>query len=460
MMITKAFVFPFLIFFDIVASYQINFYDKTWFKKSWQHFPVRQIPEYESKTELLEIQSILEKKPPLIFVEEADKLQHDLIETSKGNAFVVIAGNCVETFDDFRVEDMKDFSKLMFQIGLRISKETGKKAVKIGRIAGQYAKPRSNAFEDDEKQIPSYRGDIIHSFDKRYRTPDPKRLLDAYHHSVSSLNLLRAFSKGGLASLERVEQWKINSISSEIQDIFLKDIQTHLKLLRGLSLNPSKSFILQETNLYTAHECLHLPYEESLTRFDSQSFRPFSCSSHFLWIGERTRHYNEAHIEFIRGIHNPIGLKVSSQYEKEELLKTIQKVNPYNFMGRVTLMTRFGADKINELSNLIQLIQEHRLNVVWICDPMHGNTKEKDGFKVRYIEDIQYEIQQFFNIHYSLGTIPGGIHLEATPSNVSEILDTKQDSIIPEKYTTKCDPRLNGTQILSLVEYTMSFIKH
>ena len=180
-----------------------------------------------------------------------------------------------------------------------------------------------------------------------------------------------------------------SAISTAVINLLANNLESVISLL-------SKSFILQETNLYTAHECLHLPYEESLTRFDSQSFRPFSCSSHFLWIGERTRHYNEAHIEFIRGIHNPIGLKVSSQYEKEELLKTIQKVNPYNFMGRVTLMTRFGADKINELSNLIQLIQEHRLNVVWICDPMHGNTKEKDGFKVRYIEDIQYEIQQFF----------------------------------------------------------------
>lgn len=456
----KFFILPFLILFDFVTPYQINFYDKTWFKKSWQHFPVRHLPEYESKTELLEIQSILEKKPPLIFVEEADKLQQELIETSKGNAFVVIAGNCVETFDDFRVEDMKDFSKLMFQIGLRISKETGKKAVKIGRIAGQYAKPRSSPFEDDEKKIPSYRGDIIHSWDKNNRTPDPKRLLDAYHHSVSSLNLLRAFSKGGLASLDRVQQWKIDSISSEIQDIFLKDIESHLKLLRGLSLNPSKSFILQETNLYIAHECLHLPYEESLTRFDSTSFRPFSCSSHFLWIGERTRQYDEAHIEFIRGIHNPIGIKVSSEYEKDELLKTIQKINPYNFMGRVTIMTRFGADKINQLPKLIQLIQDHRLNVVWICDPMHGNTKEKDGFKVRYIDDIQYEIQHFFQMHYILGTIPGGIHLEATPSNVSEVLESKRDFVIPDKYTTKCDPRLNGTQILSVLEYTMSLINH
>ena len=451
--------FSFFSFLSLATSYQINYYDKTWSKKSWQNYPCRQLPDYDSKQDLVKVQTILEKKPPLIFVEEADKLQQELIEASKGNAFVVIAGNCVESFDDFSVDDIKNFSKLMLQIGIRISKETGKKAVKIGRIAGQYAKPRSKNYENDENQIPSYRGDIIHSWDKAKRKPDPNRMLDAYHHSVSTLNLLRAFSKGGLASLHRIDQWKINSIPSETQDIFLKDIQSHLKLLRGLTINPSKSNVLQETNLYIAHECLHLAYEESLTRIDPYTFRPYSCSSHFLWVGERTRNYDEAHIEFIRGIHNPIGIKVSANYQEDELIKSIQKVNPYNLMGRVSLMTRFGAQEIHKLPKLIQLIQKNNLNVVWICDPMHGNTKEKDGYKVRYMDDIKHEIEKFFVYNYECGSVPGGIHLEATASNVTETIDHSKQDIIPEQYTTKCDPRLNGKQILSIMEFTLSLFK-
>ena len=445
----------FLFCFFIFPVQAFNFYDSSWSKSSWSGLPKKQLPTYNAVDKMEVVKRQLEKKPPLIFVEEADTLQRELIQTSKGNAFTIIMGDCVETFDNFSVENIKDFSKLIFQIGIRVSKETGMKAVKIGRIAGQYAKPRSQEYENG---ILSYKGDIIHGYEANDRDPDAGRMLEAYYHSVSTLNLLRAFSKGGFAALNNVDQWKIKSVDDGTQQEFLLDLQEHLRLLKGLGIPALTSSVLQETNLYIGHECLLLPYEESLTRVDSKSFRPYSCSAHFLWIGERTRDLDGAHVEFIRGIHNPIGIKVSADFDEDEIIGLLKKVNPFNQMGKVVLMTRFGRNFIHKLPDLIRTVEEHKCNVVWVCDPMHGNTFSKDGYKVRCMEDIEYEMIEFFKYHKLMGTVAGGIHLESTSRNVSEIINTVDNSIDPARYETKCDPRLNGTQTLQLMNILLDYM--
>ena len=445
------FLFPFL-----VDSFQ-NIYDLTWTKTSWRGKVPYQIPDYPSPKKLEDMVHLLEKQPPLIFVEEADQLQRELIQVAKGNRFLFIGGDCAESISEFSVATVKDYCKFMLQIGVLISMSTGLRTVKIGRIAGQFAKPRSQEFENvDGKQYLSYRGDIINDRELESRTPCPKRMLAAYVQAVGTLNLLRAFTKSGFASLDSFADWYIDSISFGTQRKIFDDLQAFLTVLQGFGVSPMTHRNFQETILYSGHECLLLPYEEAFTRLDPRNHRPFACSGHFLWLGERTRKLDAAQVEYLRGIHNPIGIKVSHQYDSHELLDIIQRLNPSHQMGKIVIMTRFGAKHVYRLPKLIKLIQEHKLNVVWVCDPMHANTYELSNVKTRSIRDIQYEIEAFFRYHHELNTIAGGIHLEMTPSNVSEVVSSKQNYIDHERYTTQCDPRLNGEQTLEVVQYTVN----
>ena len=445
----------------VTHSFQVNLYDMTWTKSNWKNFTTYQLPEYSSPQNVKLIQTQLEQKPPLIFVEEADRLQLDLIQVSKGHGFVLIAGDCAESMEDSQVQTIKDYCKIMLQLGILVTKRTGKKAVKIGRIAGQFAKPRSCEYEQvDGKRLLTYRGDIINDQSKSRRDPDPSRMLDAYVHSVGTLNLLRAFTKGGFASLHNIPQWYVKTIDFHLQKQLISDVMRDFHFWNGLGISVQSNRLLQDTNFFIGHECLLLPYEESFTRMDPKSLRYFSCSAHFLWIGERTRKIDSAQIEYIRGIHNPIGIKISHMYHEDELETIIKRVNPGNQVGKLVLMTRFGRKNIKKLNNLIEWVKEKNFNVIWICDPMHGNTYEKQGYKTRCIRDIQYEIDKFLFYHHRHQTLPGGIHLEMTPKNVSEVIEHRRDTINPLKYETKCDPRLNGTQSIMVMNYLLSRIKH
>ncbi len=451
-------IFIIFVFSDFLVSesFFANFNDLTWTKESWKKYTPYQIPSYPSTERLETMEALLTDQPPLIFVEEAQLLQRELIHVSKGNRFLFMGGDCAESFDDFSVKSLKDYCKLMLQIGCTISISTGLKTVKIGRIAGQFAKPRSSEFERYlNETILTFRGDIVHGHRKDDRVPDPSRLFLAYIQAVSTLNLLRAFTKGGFASLDSFSEWYIDTIDKDLQDMGFSEISRTIDRLHGFGISPRYEKILQETSLYTGHECLLLPYEQALTRVDPKSLGVFACSAHFLWIGERTRKIDAAQIEYLRGVQNPIGIKVSSHYTQEELLAIIKRVNPSNQMGKVTLMTRFGVEFIHELPKLILFVIEQRLNVVWVCDPMHGNTFDYNGIKTRTMKDIKFEIHEFFRFHDQYNTNPGGIHLEMTSLNVSEVIETRSDP--PPNldfYQSKCDPRLNGTQTLDVVRYT------
>ena len=434
-----------------------------WFKSSWKNKNPIQIPIYKDEIFLKEIQQKLQQKPPLIFAEESNTLKQDLKLAGYGKNFLLMGGDCAETFDT-DVNKVKNLYKIILQMGIILTHSSGKKSIKIGRIAGQYAKPRSNDVEIvNEHEYMVYKGDIINSIQLNNRIPDPSRMLDAYHHSSQTLNILRAFSSGGFAHLENLENWKSDYYQDD--DIIykkynktIKSIQQSINFMKGLDVN-LKNPLFSQTTLYTGHECLLLPYEEQFIR--EHQNKSYSCSSHFLWIGDRTNSINSSQIEFVRGIENPIGLKVSSNTNPNELVKIINLLNPENEMGKITLITRFGHTKINRyLPIFINLIEKHKLNVVWCCDPMHGNTFSVSNIKTRSLHHIKKELDNFFKIHYSMNTIPAGIHLELTPENVTECIDSHLFSTnsvmsfrdcLEKNYKTLCDPRLNYRQSLDLV---------
>ena len=427
-----------------------------WSPASWRKSVIRQIPTYENQTALTSIENQLKRKPPLIFANECENLKRDLAKAANGDAFVLMGGDCAETFEDFDTVTIRELYKLLLQMGILQTYASGKKTVKIARAAGQFAKPRSNDFETRNNiTLPVFRGDIINSneFSVEERRPDPNRMLQAYEQSVETINLLRAFSSGGFASLHQLQKWNLLALQRKelTNPQLIHGINQALKFFYGLGL-PFSHPLLSQTALYTGHECLLLHYEEALTRQDSLTKKYYDCSSHFLWIGDRTRHIDSAHVEFCRGIHNPIGIKVSKHTNITELLQIIHQLNPTNEYGKITLITRFGADEIDEyFPPIIKAICKEVINIVWCCDPMHGNGKTVQGIKTRYVTDIQKEIRSFFTILKLYNQNPGGIHLEMTPLNVTECISPSDNNTL-ENYKSLCDPRLNRKQALSLFE--------
>jgi 3-deoxy-7-phosphoheptulonate synthase len=436
-----------------------------WTPGSWRDFKKydKQMPKYKSRKALKTVEENLKKQAPLVSADECHALKKEIHLAGTGRAFLFMGGDCAESFDDFSSNHVRDFYKFMLQIGILLSYSTGLPTIKMARIAGQYAKPRSNPYEilKNGTKVLSYKGDIINDFHVDKRNPDPKRMLQAYHQSTQTLNLLRAFSYGGYSDIRRLDHWRTQD-GYVCENSYYESINLAIRFIKALKIS-KKNPVLTQTDIYTAHECLLLPYEEALTRCDSFSKKMYDCSSHFLWVGERTRSIKSPHVEFLSGVHNPIGIKISEACTNEELIALIHKLNPENEYGKITLITRFGVDKIQDhLPRMIRAVQENRKYVTWCCDPMHGNTKSMGDFKTRIVSDVLEEIMEFFEIHKEHGTIPGGIHLEMTPNIVTECIDFRQvtSENLSENYLSKCDPRLNGRQVLDVMEDFADFYFH
>jgi len=435
-----------------------------WTPRSWRDFPIKQQPTYEDQEALKNVEAELGSYPPLIFAGEARTLKAELAKVGRGEAFLLQGGDCAESFADFNTPNIKNFFKLMLQMNMVMMYSTGKPVVKVGRIAGQFAKPRSSDFEEiDGVKLPSYRGDIINGieFTEDARIPNPHNMIKAYNQASATQNLLRAFSRGGLADLNKVHQWNLDFIKdhtlgqkyTELSD----KIDRSVKFMAACGLSSDQVPQLHQTTMYTSHEALLLNYEEALTREDTEDDnRYYDCSAHMLWIGDRTRDLTEAHIEFFRGIANPIGCKVGPTMGEDELIELIDALNPNNEEGRLNLIVRMGASKIEEyFPKLLKRVRDEGKHVVWSCDPMHGNVeKSSTGYKTRDFANILSEVEQFFAIHKRLGTVAGGIHLEMTGNDVTECTGSESCAITAEdlgsRYHTQCDPRLNASQALEL----------
>ncbi|BBN83945.1 phospho-2-dehydro-3-deoxyheptonate aldolase [Pseudoalteromonas sp. A25] len=435
---------------------------KPWNPDSWRDHPIVQQPEYPSQQELKLVEKQLNNAPPLVFAEETRSLYKQLADVCDGKAFLLQGGDCAESFADFNAANIRDTFKTLLQMAVVLTYGGKCPVVKIARMAGQYAKPRSSDFETiDGIALPSYRGDIINNFEftEEARIPDPNRLMTAYHHSAATLNLLRAFAQGGLADLHQVNRWNMSFVAAnplkEKYQQLADRIQDALEFMEVCGINSAVAPSLKETDLYTSHEALLLGYEEALTRRDHLSGDWYDCSAHFVWIGERTRQLDHAHIEFFRGIKNPIGVKVGPGMKPDELIELIDALNPDNIPGRLTLITRMGADVLPEkLPALVRKVQEEGRKVIWSSDPMHGNTeKASTGYKTRSFNNILREISQFFAVHKAEGSYPGGVHLEMTGQHVTECTGGAyglSDEDLAQRYRTQCDPRLNADQVLEL----------
>ncbi|WP_404396909.1 class II 3-deoxy-7-phosphoheptulonate synthase [Pseudoalteromonas phenolica] len=433
-----------------------------WNPNSWRDFPIVQQPEYPDQAQLKQVEKQLNSAPPLVFAEETRSLYKSLTDVCEGKAFLLQGGDCAESFSDFSAANIRDTFKTLLQMAVVLTYGGKCPVVKIARMAGQYAKPRSSDYETvNGVSLPSYRGDIVNSFEftESARIPDPNRLMTAYHHSAATLNLLRAFAQGGLADLHQVNRWNMSFVAANpLKEKFqqLADrIQDALQFMEVCGIDSTVAPSLKETSLYTSHEALLLGYEEALTRRDHLTGDWYDCSSHFVWIGERTRQLDHAHIEFFRGIKNPIGVKVGPGMKPDELIELIDALNPDNIPGRLTLITRMGADILPEkLPALVRKVQEEGRKVIWSSDPMHGNTeKATTGYKTRSFNNILREISQFFAVHKSEGSYAGGVHLEMTGQHVTECTGGAyglSDEDLAQRYRTQCDPRLNADQVLEL----------
>ncbi len=435
----------------------------SWTPSSWRAFPIKQQPTYQDQQALIDVEEQLSSYPPLIFAGEARTLKAKLAKVGRGEAFLLQGGDCAESFADFNSPNIKNLFKLMLQMNMVLMYSTGKPVVKIGRIAGQFAKPRSSDFEEiDGVKLPSYRGDIINGmeFTEKARIPNPHNMIKAYNQGAATLNLVRAFARGGLADLNKVHQWNLDFIKDnplgQKYDELSKKIDRSMKFMAACGLTSDRVPQLHETTLFTSHEALLLNYEEALTRKDELDEKWYDCSAHMLWIGDRTRELTGAHIEYFRGINNPIGCKVGPSMEEDELIELIDALNPENEEGRLNLIVRMGANKIQEFfPKLLRRVRDEGKNVVWSCDPMHGNVeKSSTGFKTRDFDNILSEVSQFFEIHKEMGTIAGGIHLEMTGNDVTECTGSTSCPItandLASRYHTQCDPRLNASQALEL----------
>ena len=434
-----------------------------WEPNSWRDYPIKQQPIYKDPALLKDVETELASYPPLIFAGEARNLKNDLVKAGRGEAFIVQGGDCAESFGAFNADVIKNMFKLILQMSVVMTYSAGKPVVKIGRMAGQFAKPRSSDYEEiDGVKLPSYRGDIINDigFTEAAREPDPRRMIRAYNQSAATMNLLRAFSRGGLADLNEVHRWNLDFIKGhplgQRYEQMSNQIDKSMKFLSAAGITSANAPQLRQTTVYTSHEALLLPYEEALTRVDSITGDWYNTSAHMLWIGDRTRDLDGAHIEYFRGIHNPIGCKVGPSMETQELLDLIDALNPANEEGRLNLIVRMGADKISEhFPPLLRAVRDAGRHVVWTIDPMHGNVqKSSTGFKTRDFDKILSEVEQFFAIHEAEGTVAAGIHLEMTGEDVTECTGSTSSPIseadLGSRYHTQCDPRLNANQSLEL----------
>ena len=435
----------------------------SWNPSSWREFPIKQQPEYKDRELLKRVEEQLKSFPPLIFAGEARELKSSLAKVAKGEAILLQGGDCAESFANFNATSIRDLFKVLLQMNMVLMYSSGKPVIKIGRIAGQYAKPRSSDYEEiNGVKLPSYRGDIVNDIDftPEAREAKPKKLIEAYYKSAATLNLIRAYARGGFADLRQIHKWNLdfikdNELGHKFEELADK-ISEALRFMEACGVSPENTPQLKKTTLYTSHEALLLNYEEALTRKDTFTGEWYDCSAHFLWIGDRTRQLDGAHIEFFKGINNPVGVKVGPSMNPNELLELIDALNPKNEPGRLTLIVRMGADKIGKLfPPLLRAVKEAGKEVVWSIDPMHGNTYKTDsGLKTRDFEIILSEVKQFFEIHKAEGTVAGGMHLEMTGSDVTECTGSISASITPEglksRYHTQCDPRLNANQALEL----------
>ena len=433
-----------------------------WSKNSWRNRPIKQQPIYPNLEKLKKVEKELNKYPPLVFAGEVRELKKELAQVVKGKSFLLQGGDCAESFDDFGAVNIRDMFKVLLQMAVVMTYAGSFPVVKIGRLGGQFAKPRSSDFEEiDKVQLPSYRGDIINdiAFTEKARTPEPKRMLKAYNQSAATMNLLRAFARGGLADLREVHKWNLgfvkNSALGERYENLAGRITETLAFMEACGINSKNTPMIHETELYTSHEALLLNYEEALTREDSLTGGWYDCSAHFLWIGDRTRGIDDAHIEFLSGVNNPIGIKAGSSTDVDELLKIIDRLNPENEAGRLNIIIRMGHDKIEKyFPKILQSIKKEGKEILWSIDPMHGNTiKASNNFKTRAFDNILSEVNKFFQIHENEGTYAGGVHLEMTGQNVTECIGGAQDITeenLSHRYETRCDPRLNADQALEL----------
>tara|TARA_Y100000814_G_scaffold75842_1_gene47460 strand:+ start:152 stop:1504 length:1353 start_codon:yes stop_codon:yes gene_type:complete len=433
-----------------------------WSKDSWRNKPVVQVPEYDDQKALEKVEKRLSSYPPLVFAGEARRLKEHLAKVCRGEAFLLQGGDCAESFAEHNPDNIRDTFRVILQMAIVLTFGAGCPVIKVGRIAGQFAKPRSAPLEKQgEIELPSYRGDIINNieFVEDLRIPDPERQIMAYRQSASTLNLLRAFAQGGYANLDHVHKWNMGFVKESKQgeqyEQVANRISETLDFMDAVGINSNTTPELRSVDFYTSHESLLLGYEECLTRVDSTSGDWYDTSAHMLWIGDRTRQPDGAHIEFVRGIKNPIGMKCGPSLDSDELLKLIDLINPSNEEGRLTLITRYGADNLDDhLPKLIRAVEKEGKKVVWSCDPMHGNTiKASNGYKTRPLDSILTEVKQFIDIHESEGTYAGGVHIEMTGQNVTECLGGTQkisEEDLTDRYHTHCDPRLNANQALDL----------
>tara|TARA_Y100000588_G_scaffold389953_1_gene494069 strand:- start:156 stop:1499 length:1344 start_codon:yes stop_codon:yes gene_type:complete len=433
-----------------------------WQTNSWRKYKAKHIPDYPDKDNLKTVENTLKGFPPLVFAGEVRSLRKALSEVSEGNGFLLQGGDCAESFSEFSADNIRDTFRVILQMAVILTSGLNAPVTKVGRMAGQFAKPRSKSTETiNGKALPSYAGDIINDiqFNDEKRIPDPQRLLKAYSQAASTLNLLRAFADGGYADLRHVNSWNMGFVKSGPQGEryrhLANQIQDSLNFMQALGVTSNNTPQLREVSFYTSHEALLLPYEEALTRIDSTSGDIYDTSAHFVWIGDRTRFKDSAHVEFCRGINNPIGIKCGPSLVMDDLIELLDILNPNDNAGRITLITRFGHDKIESyLPSLIRRVSDEGRTVVWSCDPMHGNTIKSDiGIKTRKFDNILSEVKQNIRIHKAEGSHPGGIHLEMTGQNVTECtggLDEISESDLSDRYRTHCDPRLNANQAIEL----------
>ncbi len=434
----------------------------SWSPGSWRKWPAQQIPNYPDPGQLADVEARLGTFPPLVFAGEARALQTQLAEVAEGRAFLLQGGDCTESFAEFRADNIRDTLRVLLQMAVVLAFSSGLPVVKVGRLAGQFAKPRSSAFErQDGVDLPSYRGDIVNAldFDEAGRRPDPERQVRAYSQAAATLNLLRAFTSGGYAGLNQVHNWNLNFVANSPQGERYGEVADRISKTLGFmtacGMTEANTPRMAATTLYTSHEALLLGFEQALTRTDSLTGRWYNTAAHLVWLGDRTRNLDGAHVEYARGLANPLGLKAGPSMDPDDLLRLIDILNPGNVSGRVTIITRMGHDQVEAyLPQLIRAVQREGRKVVWSCDPMHGNTvKVKSGLKTRPFQHIMQEIEHFFDVHWAEGTHPGGIHIEMTGRNVTECTggaNAVSEATLADRYHTHCDPRLNAEQSLEI----------
>ncbi len=442
----------------------------TWTKNSWKNFSIKQQPIYSNQEELNKVLNKLEKLPPLVFAGEVRELQSALARVCRKEAFLLQGGDCAESFANFGAVNIRDMFKILLQMAIVLTFAGGCPVVKIGRMAGQFAKPRSSDYEEiNGVKLPSYRGDIINGFEfnEKDRIPDPNRMLEAYYQSATTLNLLRGFAKGGLANLHEVHRWNLGflkkiELHQQYTDISEK-ISQALDFMEACGINTYNTPSLKEVDVYTSHEALLLPYEEALTRVDSLSGEIYDCSAHMLWIGERTRGLDEAHVHFLSGVRNPLGVKIGPNASADDVIALANALNPNNEEGRLNIIIRMGAEKIaTQLPKIFSKLKKEGFNLVYSIDPMHGNTVKAGDFKTREFDKIMQEVRYFFEIAMSEGVYAGGVHLEMTGQDVTECTGGASNvtaQSLEKRYETQCDPRLNADQALELAFLIADLVK-